>query len=80
MNSATKKGIDAAKTALKSVVQKTEVATGDLSGNKIADEITLVSKTKSEEKENETIKRQEINIPPQKKTANNRWFKIFSTV
>ena len=45
-----KTGIDAAKTALKRVVQKTAEATGGLIGNKRADKITSVGKTKSKEK------------------------------
>ena len=40
MDTATKTGIDATKTASKRVVQKTPEATGDLIGNKIADKIT----------------------------------------
>ena len=36
MDTATKTGIDAAKTASKRVVQKTAETTGDLIGNKIA--------------------------------------------
>ena len=40
MDTATKTGIDAAKTASKRVVQKTVEATGDLIRNKIADKIT----------------------------------------
>ena len=40
MDTVTKTGIDAAKTASKRVVQKTTEATGDLIGNKIADNIT----------------------------------------
>ena len=51
------------KTAFKRVVQKNSEATGDLIGNKTADKITSVGKTKSKEKENE---RQEIYIPPEK--------------
>ena len=47
INTATKAGIDAAKTASKRVVQKTAEATGDLIGNKIADKITSVGKSKS---------------------------------
>ena len=39
MDTATKTGIDAAKTASKRVVQKTAEATGDLIGNEIADKI-----------------------------------------
>ena len=59
MDTATKTGIDAAKTASKRVVQKTAEATGDLIGNKIADKITSVGKTKIKEIENKTNKRQE---------------------
>ena len=40
MDTATKTGIYAAKTTSKRVVQKTAEATGDLIGNKIADQIT----------------------------------------
>ena len=59
MDTATNKtGIDARKTASKIVVQKTAEATGDLIGNKIADKITSVGKTKSKEKDDETNKRQ----------------------
>ena len=50
MNTATKTGIDAVKTASKWVVQKTTEATGDLIRNKIANEITWIGKTKSIEK------------------------------
>ena len=53
MDSATKTGIDAAKTTSKRVVQKTAEAIGDLIGNKIADKITSLGKTKSKEKEKE---------------------------
>ena len=63
MNTAAKIGIDAAKIASIRVVQKTAEATEDLIGNKIADKITSVGKTKSKEKE-------EICIPPEKKAAN----------
>ena len=64
MDTATKTGIDTAKTASKRVVQKTAETTGDLIGNKIADQITSLGKTKNEEKENES---QEIYIPPEKR-------------
>ena len=47
MDTTTKTGIDAAKTASKRVVQKTAKTTGDLIGNKIADKITSIDKTKS---------------------------------
>ena len=46
MDTATKMGIDAAKSASKRVVQKTAEATGDLIGNKIVDQIILLDKTK----------------------------------
>ena len=69
MHSATKTGIDAAKTASKRVVEKTAEATEDLYGNKVADEITSAGKAKSneKEKEDEINKRQEIYIPPEKR-------------
>ena len=63
IDTATKTGIDAAKTASRRVVEKTEEATGDLIGNKIANKTTSAGKTKSKEKEDETDKRQEIFIP-----------------
>ena len=46
MGTATKTGIDDAKTASKRVVQKTAEATGDLIGNKIADKVTSIGKSK----------------------------------
>ena len=49
MDTATKTGVDAAKTASKRVVQKTAEATGDLIGNKIADKITSIGKPKEKE-------------------------------
>ena len=51
MDTETKTRIDDAKTAYKRAVQKTAEATGDLTGNKIADKTTSVGKTKSKEKE-----------------------------
>ena len=62
MGTATKTGINAAKTASKRVVQKTAEATGDLTGNKIAEKITSVGKSK--EKAN---KAEQIYIPPEKR-------------
>ena len=53
MDTATKIEVDAAKTASKRVVQKTAEATGHLIGNKIADKITSIGKTKSKEIEDE---------------------------
>ena len=58
MDTATKTGMDAAKTASKRVVKKTSEATGDLIGNKIADKITSIGKPK---------KMEEIYIPPEKR-------------
>ena len=51
MDTATKTGIDAVKTASKRVVQKTVEAIGDLIGNKITDKTTSVGKSKTKEKE-----------------------------
>ena len=65
MDTATKAGIDAAKTSFKRVVHKKAEATGDLTGNKIADKITSAGKTKSKDKEDETGNRQQICIPPE---------------
>ena len=53
MDTATKTGIDATKIASKRVIQKTAEAAGDLIGNKIADKITSIGKTKRKEKEDE---------------------------
>ena len=51
MDTATKTGINAAKTGSKRVVQKTAEATGDLIGNKIADKITSVCNQKIKKKQ-----------------------------
>ena len=67
MDTATKTGTDAAKTASKTVVQKSAEATGDLNGNQIADKITLIRKPKEKEKTKEI---EEIYIPPEKKKTN----------
>ena len=64
MDTGTKTGIDAVKTASKRVVQKTAGATGDLIGNEIADKITSVGKLKESDK---TKRVQEIYIPPEKR-------------
>ena len=53
MDTATKTGIDAAKTTSKRVVQKTVEATGDLIRNKIAIKITSIGKPKEKEKTKE---------------------------
>ena len=64
MDTATKTGIDAAKTASKKVIQKTAEAPGDFIGNKIADKITSISKSKEKGKIN---KPEKIYIPPEKR-------------
>ena len=61
MDTATKTGIDAAKTASKRVVQKTAEASGHMIGNKTSDKITSVGKSKEK-----TEKVEEIYIPPEK--------------
>ena len=50
IDTATKTGADAAKTASTRVVQKTTKATGDLIRNKMVDKITSLGKTKSKKK------------------------------
>ena len=57
-------GIDAAKTASKRIVQKTAEGTGDMIGNKIADNTNSVGKSKEKEK---IKKAEEIYIPPEKR-------------
>ena len=54
MDTATKTGIDASKTASKRVVQKTEQAKGDLAGIKIAYKITSSGKTKYRKRRGKT--------------------------
>ena len=56
-----------AKTASKRVVQKTAEAIGDLIGNKIADKIISVGKSKYKEKKDEINEREEIYIPLEKR-------------
>ena len=67
MGTATKTGIDAAKTASKRVVQKKTEGTGDLIGNKIADKITSTDKSKEKLKEKPKEKPEEIYIQPEKR-------------
>ena len=62
MDTATKTGIDAAKTASKRVAQKTAEAAGDLIKNKIPDQVTSFGKPKEK-----TKKVEEIYIPPGKR-------------
>ena len=49
---------------MKRVVQKTAEATGDLIGNKTADKINLIGKSKTD---NKTKKAEEIYIPSEKR-------------
>ena len=65
MDTAIKTGMDAAKIASKRVAQKTAAATGDLIGNKTADKITSIGKSKEKPKTKE--KPEEIYIPPEKR-------------
>ena len=58
MDTATKTGMDAAKTTSKRVIKKTSEAAGELIGNKIADKTTSIGKPK---------KMEEIYIPPEKR-------------
>ena len=67
IDTAAKTGIDAAKTGSKRVVKKTAEATEDLIGNKIADKITSVGKSKNEGKKDESNEVEEIYIPPEKR-------------
>ena len=77
MNTATKTGIDAAKTASKRVVWKTAEAKGDLIGNKIADKITSIGKPNKEGKN----KRNRRNLHfTRKKTANYWWLEIVLSI
>ena len=64
MDIATKTGRNAAKTASKRAVQKTEEATVDLIENKIVDRITSLGKPKEKEKTKEI---EEIYIPPERR-------------
>ena len=70
MDTTTKTGKDFAKTASKRVVQKTSEATGDLTGNKIADKITTIGKPKNKKEKdeiNEMEEKKEIHIPPERR-------------
>ena len=73
MDTATKIGIDAAKTASKRVALKTAEATGDLIGNKIADKTTSIGKPKEKEakKQQQQQKKKQKNLySTRKKTTN----------
>ena len=60
-----KQGSEFAKTAGKRIVETSAEATGDLTGNKIADKITSLGKSKNKEKE--TSEEEEIIIAPEKR-------------
>ena len=60
-------GTNFVKTAGKKVVQTSAEATGDLIGNKIADKLTLLGKSKNKEKENEINEPEEITIQLEKR-------------
>ena len=77
MDTATKTRIDDAKSAYKRAVQKTVEATGDLTGNKIADKTTSVGKTKSKDKE---ISKTRNLHTIRKKASNYWWLKIVLTL
>ena len=66
IDTATKTGIDTAKTALKRVVQNTTETTGDLTENKMADKITSLGKKRVKKKK---MKDKKLNIT-RKKTTN----------
>ena len=72
MDTATKTGIDTAKTTSQRVVQKTAEATEDLIGNKIAHQITSLGKPKEE-----TKKTEESYISPEKRQQIIDDFKFF---
>ena len=59
-------GSEFAKTAGKRIVQKSEEATGDLIGNKIANKINSLGKSKNKEKQTNE-EEEEIIIPPEKR-------------
>ena len=67
MDTATKIGINAAKTTSKRVAQKIAEATEDLIENNIAGKITSVGKSKNKQKEDKANEVEEIYIPPEKR-------------
>ena len=75
MDTPTKTLIDPTKTTWKRVVKKKAEAPGNLIGNKIANEITSVGKSK------EKAKKSKINLhSTRKKTTNYWWLKIVLSV
>ena len=63
--SATKSAADAIKTDSKRAIQKTAEATGDFTGNKIADKITIISGWSSRELQNNDAN-DEIEVPKER--------------
>ena len=74
MDTATKTGMDASKTASKRVVQKTAEVTGDLIGNKTANKINSIGKPKEKKKTKEI---EEIYIPPEKRQQIIDYLRLF---
>ena len=70
-----KQGSEFAKSAGKRIVQKSAEATGDLAGNKIADKITSLGKSKNKEKE--TSEEEEITILPEKRPQSINDLRLF---
>ena len=68
LDSAKKSTTDAKKTASKRAIQKTAEANGDLTGNKIADKITSVSKSSTKELPND-----ETEVDAEKATPKERY-------
>ena len=62
-----KEGTNFAKITDKSIVQRSAEGTGDLIGNKIADKISLLGKSKNKEKESEINEPEEIIIRLEKR-------------
>ena len=67
MNTAIKTGKDFATIASKKIVHKSAEATGDLIGNKIADKITSIGRSKEEVKPRSKKEKYEMNIRKHKK-------------
>ena len=61
---------DAIETASKRAINKTAKATSHLIGNKIADKITSKANKSNQQRETEVDTPKEIQISPEKKTAN----------
>ena len=78
LNNSLSAGTGFAKIAGKKVLTKSAEATGDLTGNKIADRITKSARNK-EQKENDRImeETQEIIIPPEKREQIVKDLKLF---